>query len=1320
VNWKKSVLWAIAIAAAIVVTIVLAAIVLLESPAFQRYAFRLAGRKAAAAVGAPVEVQGFSFHPSRLSLDLYGLRLLGAKGHPYPPLFEADHVGLSIKIISALRLEWQLENLTLDHPVLRVLANAQGNTNIPSPQAAGGKRRNVFRLGVQHASLNRGELYYNNQKSLLSADFRDLTFESGFDPKLSQYEGSLAYRDGQLQYKGHNPLPHSLRASFVAAPEKFTLQHATLTSGPSRLDLSATAENYRQPRIEARYSAVFASEELRLAMRRPDLPLGLVQVHGTLHYQSQPNRPLLDSVAMTGDITSPKLDVRTPTLQMAIHDLGAHYEVEGGNAELRDLHAGLWGGELNGSVLIRHLTAKTASQLSARLQGISMTELKQLAGPRLHNIDLKGSANANLQATWGRTMQDLIATADASLQTTVAPVRPGGTAANAGAIPLNATVHARYVAATQELTLSQTFVRAPETSLILEGTVSNRSSLQVRLQANDLHRLEAIAGVFQKSAQSFELAGQASFIGAVRGATNAPHIFGELNATNVRFRGTSWRRLHTMLDVSPSEVRLQNGVLEPEQGHITFNLHAGLHNWAFTPTSVFAAEVAASRLHAAELVKTINAKYPVSGLLSANLSVHGSELNPIGNGTVELTNGRMATESVQALNAKFQAAGTKVDATLTLHIPAGVVQGRVTYWPKTQAYEGSLQAANLLLTRVEALQNRRLSITGLATIGASGHGTLQNPEAQLKVQTAQLELREHAISALTLSGTLHQRVATLALDSQILQASVHAHATIEVGGDYNTRMTLDTSSIPIQPLAAAYMPVQAPDIQGNTEVHASLQGPLKKPAFLNAHLEIPLFTLKYKTLEIGAGAPIRLDYASGVLRVEPAQIRGTGTDLQVQGTIPLKSTAPATLSVAGNADLRLMRILVPDVRSRGQLRFDIGSTGTLGTPSLRGQVQIVNASLETPAMPVGLQNGNGVLTLRQNHLEVTQFQADLGGGKLTASGGLAYRSGVQFDLALTAQGVRLPYPAGVRLQLDSNLGLTGTMQAALLRGSVRVDSIGFTPDFDVSTFMSQFTSAVAPPPSTQSFSQNMKLDVTVQSTGGLNVVSRTLSLQGGVDARIVGTAAEPVITGRANLTGGDMIFLSNRYVIQGGTVDFVSPVRTEPVVNVRASTSINQYNITLGFQGPVEQMRINYTSSPALPPAEIIHLIAFGSLTGFGNQTTTTEAGAQTSTPTSLAAESLLASAVTSQLTSGVAKIAGISQLSINPNLGGVGRNPGPIIALQQRVTSKLYVTFSTDVTSTQSQQVEVQYEVSPRWSVSGTRDQNGGFGFDARYHKDF
>jgi translocation and assembly module TamB len=39
-------------------------------------------------------------------------------------------------------------------------------------------------------------------------------------------------------------------------------------------------------------------------------------------------------------------------------------------------------------------------------------------------------------------------------------------------------------------------------------------------------------------------------------------------------------------------------------------------------------------------------------------------------------------------------------------------------------------------------------------------------------------------------------------------------------------------------------------------------------------------------------------------------------------------------------------------------------------------------------------------------------------------------------------------------------------------------------------------------------------------------------------------------------------------------------------------------------------------------------------------------------------------------------------------------------------------------VTQTQNQVIELQYNVSPRVTVSGTRDQNGGFGFDTRIKK--
>jgi translocation and assembly module TamB len=139
----------------------------------------------------------------------------------------------------------------------------------------------------------------------------------------------------------------------------------------------------------------------------------------------------------------------------------------------------------------------------------------------------------------------------------------------------------------------------------------------------------------------------------------------------------------------------------------------------------------------------------------------------------------------------------------------------------------------------------------------------------------------------------------------------------------------------------------------------------------------------------------------------------------------------------------------------------------------------------------------------------------------------------------------------------------------------------------------------------------------------------------------------------------------------------------------------------------VNQLRTNYNSDPALPSADIINLLAFGE---------TTEANtANASTPANQAAAGLIASQVSSQVTSRISKIAGISQLSINPVLAGgtTQGQAGANITIQQRVTGNLFVTFSSNVASTQTQTIQGQYQLSPRVALSATRDQSGGFAFD-------
>jgi translocation and assembly module TamB len=87
-------------------------------------------------------------------------------------------------------------------------------------------------------------------------------------------------------------------------------------------------------------------------------------------------------------------------------------------------------------------------------------------------------------------------------------------------------------------------------------------------------------------------------------------------------------------------------------------------------------------------------------------------------------------------------------------------------------------------------------------------------------------------------------------------------------------------------------------------------------------------------------------------------------------------------------------------------------------------------------------------------------------------------------------------------------------------------------------------------------------------------------------------------------------------------------------------------------------------------------------------------------------------------VTSRIEKVAGISQLSIDPVLGGNQQDPGARVTIQQRVTGNLFVTFATDATSTQREVIKLEYQATPRVSLSGVRDQNGGFAFDVRIKK--
>lgn len=714
------------------------------------------------------------------------------------------------------------------------------------------------------------------------------------------------------------------------------------------------------------------------------------------------------------------------------------------------------------------------------------------------------------------------------------------------------------------------------------------------------------------------------------------------------------------------------------------------------------ARLNAQRLRLTDLQKLAGKNYPISGDLSANINLDGSQLQPDGSGSAQISNARAYGESIQVLAAKFHTESGSVVSTLNVSAPAGAINADLTYTPKTKAYKVRLDAPAVVLQKVQRLQEKNLGINGTISASVNGQGTVDNPQLVATVQLPQLQMRKGSISNFKADLRVAQHKADLDVGTNVSAASIRAHGTVNLTGNYDADAVIDTNTIPLDPLLATYASSVPQGFQGQTELHATLKGPLKDKSKLVAHLSIPVLQAKYQAIEIGIPQPIRVDYANSVVTLQPAAIRGTGTSLKAQGQIPIGGSSPPNLTAQGSVDMRILQIFAPNVQSAGVVALDVRASGT---KAVQGQIGFKDVALSTADAPLGVEKLNGTMDITKDRVQIANMTAQVGGGEIDLGGAIAYKPSVQFNVAVKGKSVRIRYPEGLRTVLDTNLAFTGTTQASVLSGRVLIDSLSFTPDFDLARLGDQFSTGNTP--SQPGFADTIRLAINVQTQSNLNAVSSQVSVAGQANLQIGGTADQPVITGRTTITSGELFFRNVRYKLQRGVITFDDPNQTHPVLNVSVNTTIEQYNLTLTMRGPLDKLTTEYTSDPPLATADVINLVARG-------KTTEEQAASSQST------DSMIASQVAGQLSSGIQKLAGISSLQIDPTLGGNNSNPSARIAIQQRVTKNLLFSFSTDVSQPGSEIVQGEYQINRRWSVSLERDQVGGISVDGKYHTRF
>lgn len=321
----------------------------------------------------------------------------------------------------------------------------------------------------------------------------------------------------------------------------------------------------------------------------------------------------------------------------------------------------------------------------------------------------------------------------------------------------------------------------------------------------------------------------------------------------------------------------------------------------------------------------------------------------------------------------------------------------------------------------------------------------------------------------------------------------------------------------------------------------------------------------------------------------------------------------ADLSIA-NLNLASLATFVPVARTlEGRLNVEARVGGTVGEPQPSATITLDGgrfAMEDAPIPPIGA--GQATINVTPESIEIENVSAEIAGGtlKLTGTLGLDEWKPGTLDLKLDADSIPALRNESMIVRLSADLGLTGPWERARLAGQVFVVDSLFFKDIELLPIGEPMTTvaepslpaidAPAPKQVTSSIPEpfvNWDLAIDLKTKSPFLIRGNLASGEIYLDARIDGTIGSPRPSGGAKLREIVAELPFSTLEIKSGEVKLRPDHPFDPVLDLRGTSRIRPYDITVYVYGPVSDPEIQPTASPPLPETEVMTLIATGTTT---------------------------------------------------------------------------------------------------------------------------
>ncbi len=1264
------------------------------------------------------ELGAFHFNPWRLRVTLSDFTVHGREPAGTPPFFHAERLEVGLRIDSVWARKISLGDVEIVHPMVHVRVERDGSINAPMARSSTSSkplRQRIFEIAARRLRLTDGEMLWNDVRVPLVAEGGQ--FDFGVDyaelDRKAMYLGQLRWQHMELVARRYLPFNSDLSVRFTLEPDSFTITQLLWQGPHTSIDAQVTNSSFAHPNWGFRYRGHLSLEDIRTLLRKPTTPSGEVEFSGDGHF-------LDNRLAVTGTYSAANIAMPYDWFHTSGISTRGTYRANRASLDVPQFSISALGGAIEGQLHLDFPALKF--RVNAHAHDIDLaTLLAAVNNDSLPIVPLHWGGIADVQAvtTWTADFKNL----DSRGTSLWVPERQ----LPADQIPITASLNYHYSMAARDVVLDASHIDTPTSTVQFAGTLAAQASkLEVTFDSQDLMPWDDfINRIRGEDAEPKIIAGRAHWQGSITGPLVGPTFAGHVVGTNARYDRLMWDQIEGDMIYSPEGFSLTRANVRREPSSAQIELSLMLNNWGFDPDSSWQMDATLVRTDADGLQALFGTAYPAHGLLSGTFHGRGTHANP------ELT-GLFDVVDPQAWGWRFDRARGEITlrhgqvrianaelrllplagGTATPQAP-GLLTGNFNYSTADGQAVFDLTGAALPLESVSPIQTPVLPIGGKVSFHLSGQGPLLAPKLDGALRLVDLRFRNEVVGSFDAKLQSDGSKLGLQVDSAITTGELHGNVDVDLHGAYPLTGEIMVSQIDLDPLIVSALHLGG--LTGHSQIvgRFGISGALLQPESISVDANLTQLSLDYQYIKLQNQGPVLLQYGNHEVQVRQANLRGTDTDFRITGLARFAGDRAMDLRLTGAANLRLFSGFVPSLDVRGPAQIDAGIAGTLYSPRITGRVHVQDTSVRYGDFPAGLSQLAGDFIFDASGITFSNITSETGGGRLQLSGSLSYGNGpVSYDLTARTEQVRVRYPVGMSWLAGGDLRLLGTTQSATLSGTVSVDRLLMSQGFDVTTLLASSTETSAGSMSASPFLRNLQFDVQANTTPGAVMEWSSGRFQTEANVRVRGTFDHPVLLGNIHLLNGRMTMRGNDYNLTRGDLNFVNPFRADPVLNVEVATTIQQYEVTVDFTGPASHLIMAYRSDPPLPSNDIVTLLALGQT---GQESSLRGGAAATQTP-QLGATTLLSEAISSQLGGRVQRLFGVRHFSVDPDYiaaTSATQNPGARVTIAEQFARNLVITYSTDVTSTQEQIIQIEYTLRPDVSVVALRDENGTFGVD-------